>query len=69
MNSKAKVVALSEDANIYLVVDEGGRTIGTGSREVCEVLAKLSSRSNASTSTRTFPTTMERENIRSAIKV
>ena len=67
--SASAKTALNEDANIYLVVDEGGRTIGTGSRQVCEVLAKLSSRSNATTSTRTLPTTLERENIRSAIKV
>jgi hypothetical protein len=68
MNSKATVVALNEDANIYLVVDEGGQPIGTGSREVCEALAQLSMTANTSLNGGAR-TTLERENICSAIKV
>ena len=70
MNSKATVVAVNEDANIYVVVDERGQTIGSGSRDVCELLAKMASSPTTATNGRTFPrTSLDRENIRSAIKV
>ena len=37
MNARPSIIALNEDSNIYMLVDELGRTIGTGTREVCEV--------------------------------
>jgi hypothetical protein len=70
MNS-VSIVALSEDINIYMVVDETGRTIGTGTKEVCEVLAHLTMRPaacNSLDSVRMVPRA-PRENIRSAIKI
>ncbi len=41
MSSEARVFALSVDANIYMVVDEKGNSLGTGTREVCEALAQI----------------------------
>ena len=41
MINEARVLALSVKANIYVVVDEKGNSLGTGTREVCEVLARI----------------------------
>jgi hypothetical protein len=71
MNSGPSIVALSENANIYMVVDERGRTIGTGTKEVCEVLAALTMKPairHSLDSRRSIPPP-SRDNIRSAIKI
>lgn len=44
MDSRAKtatVVALSEQRDIYMVVDELNQPLGTGTKEVCDFLAAL----------------------------
>jgi hypothetical protein len=39
--AKPKIVPLHIEENIYCLHDERGNTIGTGTREVCEVLLYL----------------------------
>jgi len=70
MSSEARVFALSADANIYVVVDEKGNSLGTGTREVCEVLAQIASGKDAPNSTR-YPvrTRITAGNVRSAITI
>ena len=70
MNSRPSIIELNEESNIYMVVDERGKTIGTGTKEVCEFLANLTMKPDARYSLdprRTIPVP-SRENIRSAIK-
>jgi hypothetical protein len=38
---KVTVVPLSSSRDIYLVVDERNKPLGTGTKEVCEFLAEL----------------------------
>jgi hypothetical protein len=68
-----RIIELGRD--IYAVVDERGRTWGTGSMEVCEWLVTLANgagrpeqtRPGSSQLPRTSPE--ERDNIRSAIRI
>jgi hypothetical protein len=65
------IVALDEELQIYVVVDEKGRTIGTGTKEVCELLAEMIMRL-ATPAARSGDRPVIRpykENIRSAIKI
>jgi hypothetical protein len=36
--SKPRILPLNPEGTIYALKDEQGRTIGTGTREVCEIL-------------------------------
>ncbi len=36
-----QTIALDEEENIYVVVDERGAILGAGTREVCEAMAEL----------------------------
>ena len=69
MSSEARVFALNVDANIYMVVDEKGNSLGTGTREVCEVLAQIASVKEVLPETRYYQPRTHRSigNIRSAI--
>jgi hypothetical protein len=70
MDAKASVVPLNEDADIYMVIDESGKTLGTGTKEVCEVLASLMAGPKPPAA-EDFRTALRnsRQNIRSAIKI
>jgi hypothetical protein len=65
------VVALDEQSHIYVVVDENGRTIGTGTKEVCEVLAEMVIRPPVPAPRNALNQVVRpyNENIRSAIKI
>jgi hypothetical protein len=65
------VFALDEESQIYAVVDEKGQTIGTGTKEVCELLAEMVMRSPVpALPNRAKPVVCPyRENIRSAVKI
>ena len=41
MNTQLELFALDNDARLFAIRDESGRTIGTGTREVCETLVHL----------------------------
>lgn len=62
------ILPLDVNGEIYALQDEKGNTIGTGTREVCEVLlyiiTKPASRSVSGSSKRSVPS---RPNVRAAI--
>ena len=45
MQSQPTIRPLSVHENIYAICDESGKTIGTGTREVCEVLLYIITKS------------------------
>jgi hypothetical protein len=46
MQLQPTIRPLSVHENIYALCDENGKTIGTGTREVCEVLLFIITKSN-----------------------
>lgn len=46
MQLQPTIRPLSVHENIYALCDESGKTIGTGTREVCEVLLYIITKSN-----------------------
>jgi len=70
MTSKTQIRPLRADANIYVVLDASGRSIGTGTKEVCEVLARLAAQEDAANlPTCTMPRPTSSENVRSATTI
>jgi hypothetical protein len=71
MYSKPMILPLDLEGKIYVLQDEQGNTIGTGTREVCEVLmyiiTKAPTRSNSSGNARAHMA--ERPNVRAAIAI
>ena len=71
MSSKPMIVPLDIHGKIYILQDEKGNTIGTGTREVCEVLmymiTKASAGVNSSDNERVRVT--RRSNVRAAIAI
>ena len=61
-----KIYPLDVDGRIYALQDEKGNTIGTGTREVCEVLLYIITKPAMQNSSRVSP---QRPNVRSAIAV
>jgi len=49
MRSKPTILPLDMQGKIYALQDEGGNTIGTGTREVCEVLMYIINKASAGT--------------------
>jgi hypothetical protein len=41
MYTQPMIFPLDPEGEIYILQDESGRTIGTGPREVCEILRKM----------------------------
>ena len=70
MNDFLKIMELSAEQNIYSLVDERGRSIGTGSLEVCEVLLYLVGKAdNAQPAKPRHVRVPGKTNIRSAISI
>lgn len=71
MYTKPMILPLDLEGKIYSLQDEKGNTIGTGTREVCEVLmyiiTKPATRTNPSGSTRA--NVARRPNVRAAIAI
>lgn len=71
MYTKPMILPLDLEGKIYSLQDEKGNTIGTGTREVCEVLmyiiTKPPARTNLSGSNRASAT--RRPNVRAAIAI
>jgi hypothetical protein len=65
------IIELDDKAGLYAVVDERGRTLGTGSREDCEMLALVMNQPIARPERQHhLPSRISRhDNIRSAIKI
>ena len=67
MHGEPSIFPLDEHGRIYALQDEKGNTIGTGTREVCEVLLYIITKpASQSLSSRSNP---QRPNVRSAIAV
>jgi hypothetical protein len=67
MLAEPKIYPLDDNGQIYALQDEKGNTIGTGTREVCEVLLYIITKpAMQSVSGRLNP---QRPNVRSAIAV
>jgi hypothetical protein len=70
MYTKPMILPLDVEGKIYSLQDDQGNTIGTGTREVCEVLMYIitkPSRALSSISTRT--NVARRPNVRAAIAI
>lgn len=64
------ILPLDADGNIYAIQDEKGNVIGTGTREVCEILLYLISKPvTSSISGRINTPSQHRANLRSAIAI
>jgi hypothetical protein len=69
MYSNPIMLPLDVEGTIYSLQDERGNTIGTGTREVCEVLMYLISRNTFSTSDKSCQQIPNRPNVRAAITI
>ncbi len=64
------ILPLDADGNIYAIQDEKGNVIGTGTREVCEILLYIISKTaSASISGRINAPIQHRANVRAAIAI
>ena len=68
MQGEPSIQALSVDANIYALRDERGNTLGTGTREVCEVLLYIMTKARTR-SMKLAGTSVGRGNVRAAIAI
>ena len=67
MSAKPMIYPLDQNGQIYALQDEKGNNIGTGTREVCEVLLYIITKpTSPSVSSKINP---QRPNVRSAIAV
>jgi hypothetical protein len=73
MYAEPMILPLDIDGRIYALQDEKGNTIGTGTREVCEVLlyiiTKPTSRSGSGKSRKASRIVSQRSNVRAAIAI
>ena len=69
MHGEPSIQALSVDANIYALCDERGNTLGTGTREVCEVLLYIMTKARANPMTLPGTSVSLRSNVRAAIAI
>jgi hypothetical protein len=71
MYTKPMILPLDAEGKIYSLQDENGNTIGTGTREVCEVLLYIITKPVVRTTVATnAPLNMtQRYNVRAAIAI
>jgi hypothetical protein len=70
MYAKPMILPLDVNGQIYALQDEKGNTIGTGTREVCEVLLYIITKpASPSISGRINAPVTQRPNIRAAIGI
>ena len=70
MYAKPTIFPLDSNGQIYALQDEKGNTIGTGTREVCEVLLYIITKpASASISGRINASAPQRGNVRAAIPI
>ncbi|HEY4423911.1 MAG TPA: hypothetical protein VGN10_06875 [Pyrinomonadaceae bacterium] len=69
MYAEPMILPLDSNGRIYAIQDEKGNTIGTGTREVCEVLLYIITKTaSQSISGRNGPSS-QRPNVRAAITI
>jgi hypothetical protein len=69
MYSMPIILPFDIEGTIYVLQDEQGKEIGTGSRKVCEVLMSLISKSRSTVSERSCSRIPHRPNVRAAIAI
>jgi hypothetical protein len=71
MYTSPMILPLDLEGKIYSLQDEKGNTIGTGTREVCEVLMYIITKplAGANVSPGTTANVMRRPNVRAAIAI
>jgi hypothetical protein len=69
MYSNPIMLPLDVEGKIYSLQDERGNTIGTGTREVCEVLMYLISRNAVPKTDKSCQQIPNRPNVRAAIAI
>ena len=69
MSAKLMVTALDPGGRIYALRDEEGNTVGTGTRDVCEVLLFLASKPLSPSGSDRARLQLPRTNVKSAISV
>lgn len=68
MYTKPMILPLDLEGKIYSLQDENGNTIGTGTREVCEVLMYIITKPLAQTNS-SATGAVRRPNVRAAIAI
>ncbi len=70
MHGEKMMSPLDAEGTIYAIHDENGMTIGTGTREVCELLLYIMAKpASASISGRINAPVQRRSNVRAAISI
>lgn len=69
MYAEPMILPLDVNGKIYALQDEKGNTIGTGTREVCEVLLYIITKPAAPSSGRVRAPIPQRPNVRAAITI
>lgn len=69
MYTKPMILPLDIDGKIYALQDEKGNTIGTGTREVCEVLLYIITKPASRSVSRPAVRMISRPNVRAAIAI
>jgi hypothetical protein len=70
MHAEPMIFPLDSNGQIYALQDEKGNTIGTGTREVCEVLLYIITKpASPSISGRMNVSVSQRSNVRAAIAI
>jgi hypothetical protein len=69
MYTKPMILPLDIEGRIYSLQDEKGNPIGTGTREVCEVLMFIITRSKSLVSPKSSKQILHRPNVRAAIAI
>jgi hypothetical protein len=64
-----RILPIDADGRIYAIQDEKGNTIGTGTREVCEVLLHIITQAAGDGTGRTNAPSRSRPNVRAAISM
>jgi hypothetical protein len=69
MNKEPMICRLDKEGQLYALLDERSQLIGTGTKEVCEVLLYLITKPPASMSAVVPTYVRRRPNVRSAISI
>ena len=69
MYKEPTILPLDLEGKIYSLQDEEGNTIGTGTREVCEVLMFMITRGQSNVSRTSCANIPHRPNVRAAIGI
>ena len=69
MYAKPIIVPLDSNGIIYALHDEKGHTIGTGTREVCEILLYIINRADSPSLPQRIISVPQRPNVRAAIAI